>query len=372
MQNAPASKTGCPFPFTKNISGHSLSLCKKYMQFCTACLILLLLLFSHIPATQASSLDNFKIEKEKEAKKRKKRSPGKTYSRPVEEPSYRNSYSDEDSNILAEIIFKILEALAIHNMKTGYSQFPYANRAEVSRLITIPPKKTETDNNDKNIAESEEQAEVQSAYYSASTDELIPSPYPAGLSEAEGLDKSAYPSTETVKLERSVSPGYFVRYNYSKFWMYQLSTAYQYVPEGTHAGELELHGKFIPLLGPEASCKVYSDLDDTLYHFRLGFNYTIFQYGGFLSDWYLQLCAMDGMISDSGAATGFILQLYPVKPLTLKLRYGWEFYDENTFTDVELRAGIQFQNWEFFTGYQTFSDGGAELGGFKAGVTLTF
>lgn len=163
----------------------------------------------------------------------------------------------------------------------------------------------------------------------------------------------------------------FVTTEHRKKWMCDLSTSYHRMDGETFAADADIHAKFMPIFGPEINYTFVRDRDDTMTIVRAGINYTWIQFGGYLFDSYFQYSGMRGDNDMNGMATGFMLRMYPYKPYTVCAKLGWDIYPGDiVLTNVDVTAGVLFNRFEFFVGYETLISGGAMIDGNRIGITV--
>jgi hypothetical protein len=344
------------------------------LKYCT--IVALIVQFSS-SILQASSLDTFKDNSKKQSRKRERRSPSR---------SYNTGTHSELAEVIGELLFDIVIALAHYTMTTSYRLYPYGPHTSGQEVQTVSSRDeaepsarsglTE-DNSLSDTVKSEERTVVELYTYKNQNTGSVQ------VTETEDFERNSPTShndsdSESVVEDRLVAERNqdidtpFVYVSDDKKWMYQMSGYYQYIPDGTRTVAAELHGKFLPLIGPEVSYKQYCDNDDTLYHYRFGLNYTLIQHGGFLLDIYGQAAGMSGMMDTAGLASGVRISLYPFSPLTAHTRFGYEIYETITYSDFEIRLGYQYEMFEFFAGYESFGKKNAKLDGVLCGITVTF
>lgn len=137
--------------------------------------------------------------------------------------------------------------------------------------------------------------------------------------------------------------------------------------KGFHAA---LSGKIARFFGPEIEYRRISDGEDYLNYYAIGINIPLFQFDAFAPDFYAQACGMKGVLDRNGFTYGLIIHSYPVDPLVLTFRIGQQAYESIGFLDVEARAGIIINRFEFFCGWRHMKAKYASLGGLVYGVKV--
>lgn len=191
---------------------------------------------------------------------------------------------------------------------------------------------------------------------------LIAILYPAVQSMKTGYNEFPY--------ESEGQDSAYISKEYEKKWMAEFSTSYHYLDSETWAGEANLHSKVIPPLGPEINYTRYFDRNESLTHMRMGTNYTWFQNNGLLIDSNLQYSGLRGIRNFNGFAIGIMASVYPIRPLVLNIRYGFDIYRSYDFDNFEARIGLILNRYEVFTGYERFGPGKSSLESYKFGFTI--
>jgi hypothetical protein len=115
---------------------------------------------------------------------------------------------------------------------------------------------------------------------------------------------------------------------------------------------LSLSGNIFKFIGPYVDTFLILDGSSYLYGLRAGAHFSLFQTDPFSAAFYLQYQLWTGILTRQGATMGLDLRLYPVKPLALKAKFGFQAFDYVSLGEIELEAGIMLKSWEIFGGYR--------------------
>lgn len=166
-----------------------------------------------------------------------------------------------------------------------------------------------------------------------------------------------------------------------KSWFLTIEGGGQNAYDNGKGGFGRISGKIFKLLGPELEAKRLVDKnDDYLDYYAMGVNIPIVQFSGFMPDFYVQAAFLRGVIERDGVSYGIIINSYPVRPLSLMVRFGRQSYGNikgqeygnMKFYDYEGRIGIIFNRFEIFAGYRNMEALYAEIRGPVAGVKIFF
>ncbi|QQO09517.1 hypothetical protein [Breznakiella homolactica] len=69
---------------------------------------------------------------------------------------------------------------------------------------------------------------------------------------------------------------------------------------------------------------------------------------------------------------GIELRLYPVKPVTLRAKFGGQFFENFTMSEIEVQAGIAIKAGELFLGYRRRGLENSGWNGFSGGFRYYF
>jgi hypothetical protein len=106
------------------------------------------------------------------------------------------------------------------------------------------------------------------------------------------------------------------------------------------------------LIGDEYS---FSGTGPFLGGVRAGMHFSLFQSNVFNSSLYIQWQGWYGMLSRNGAVFGLETRLYPIKPVTLRAKAGFQVFEQVSIGELELEAGFMLKSWELFAGYRWWS-----------------
>jgi hypothetical protein len=67
---------------------------------------------------------------------------------------------------------------------------------------------------------------------------------------------------------------------------------------------------------------------------------------------YLQYQRWAGLLFRHSGTLGFEFRLYPVKPLSLRAKAGFQLFEVSFIEEAELEVGCMLKAWEIFAGYR--------------------
>ncbi len=146
----------------------------------------------------------------------------------------------------------------------------------------------------------------------------------------------------------------------SKDFYFAFDAGGQYAFGNGSGAFLALSGKIFKFIGPLIEVKRIWDGKDYLGQYAFGVNFPLCQFSGFMPDIYIQKIFLKGVLDRSGIGYGFILNSFPVKPLSFMIRIGMQSYGNikgqkygsMDFYDYEARIGFLINRYELFAGYK--------------------
>ncbi|MDR1326224.1 MAG: hypothetical protein LBK00_09345 [Treponema sp.] len=108
-------------------------------------------------------------------------------------------------------------------------------------------------------------------------------------------------------------------------------------------------------IGPYADVYVITDARKVQIGTRLGIHFSLLQFNPFNASFYIQWQFWNGALSRHGVTTGLELRLYPLKPLTFRLKAGSQMFERFSIGELELEMGIMIKAWECFVGYRSWT-----------------
>lgn len=130
--------------------------------------------------------------------------------------------------------------------------------------------------------------------------------------------------------------------------------------------------------GPYIEGCALTDGDEMLGSVRIGATFSLLQTNPFSMSLYGQWQLWSGFIDRSGGTFGIEMNCYPVKPISLHLRTGFQFFDSFSISETELRAGAFAGPMEFSAGWRWWnmlSGSGSRIDGWSgpfAGAAVYF
>jgi hypothetical protein len=113
-------------------------------------------------------------------------------------------------------------------------------------------------------------------------------------------------------------------------------------------------GNLYKFIGPYADAWLLTDREDILNGIRLGMHFSLLQFNGFNMSLYGQWQLWYGLMVRHAGVFGVEFRLYPVKPLSLRVKLGIQSFEYFSFGEAEFEAGFMIRAWEIFGGYRTW------------------
>lgn len=104
--------------------------------------------------------------------------------------------------------------------------------------------------------------------------------------------------------------------------------------------------------GPYVEGCALTDGDETLGALRVGATFSLLQTNPLSVSLYGQWQRWSGFIDERGGTLGVEMNCYPAKPLSLRLRAGFQFFDGFSVSETELRLGALRGPIEFSAGWR--------------------
>jgi hypothetical protein len=118
---------------------------------------------------------------------------------------------------------------------------------------------------------------------------------------------------------------------------------------------LSFSGNAYKFIGPYADVYLATDGKSLLNGTRLGAHFSLLQFNPFNMSLYVQWNLWNGALTRNGVSVGLELRLYPVNPLTLRLKLGAQNFEGFSLGEVEAEMGFMLKAWECFIGYRMWS-----------------
>lgn len=200
------------------------------------------------------------------------------------------SYDDGGGSIFGEILFQIFRLIWFYNNSaTTYGEYPYAERNFVHMPI-------------------------------------------AGLAMMTG-ETTGYPAREKNHWYSAELQGFRL----------------EGIGDGTW---FTLRGNAWRFFGPYIDGILILDDKSWFQAARIGASFTLFQSDPLSMNLYGQWNSWNGILDKNGASLGFDIQSFPVKPLALHARMGFQTFNRFAVAEAEVRAGILVERWEVFAGWR--------------------
>ncbi len=167
--------------------------------------------------------------------------------------------------------------------------------------------------------------------------------YPGGY-----IRRSRYVySDEIYGLTKAMDKNYYFTASLSGFYMFDMGGGPWF----------SFSGNFYKFVGPYIDTFMVMDGKDTLNGIRVGLQFSLLQYNGFQAIFYAQWQGWYGILQRSGENLGFDFRIYPVKPLTLRFKLGFQIFDQFDLGEIEAQIGFMIKAWEIQAGYRWWNSG---------------
>ena len=167
-----------------------------------------------------------------------------------------------------------------------------------------------------------------------------------------------YPYQEGGYIQHPVADPFVNKMVYAddaKYYWFSMSLSGFYL-NGIGSGSwLSFSGNAYKFIGPYADVYFITDTREFQIGARLGAHFSLLQFNPFNASLYIQWQFWHGVLSRHGITTGIELRLYPVKPLTFRLKGGAQMFQRFSIGDLELELGIMIKAWECFVGYRSWT-----------------
>ncbi|MDR1399851.1 MAG: hypothetical protein LBJ41_08015 [Treponema sp.] len=141
----------------------------------------------------------------------------------------------------------------------------------------------------------------------------------------------------------------------AKYYWFSMSLSGFYL-NGIGGGSwVSFSGNAYKFIGPYADVYVITDAREFQIGTRLGTHFSLVQFNPFSASFYVQWQFWNGVLSRHGVTTGIELRLYPVKPLTFRLKGGAQLFERFSIGELELELGIMIKAWECFAGWRSWT-----------------
>ncbi|MDR2150473.1 MAG: hypothetical protein LBO67_06595 [Spirochaetaceae bacterium] len=163
----------------------------------------------------------------------------------------------------------------------------------------------------------------------------------------------AYPYAEDGFIQRPKSIVDFESFDFNKK-NYSFSAGVSaFHLGGIGAGSwVSLSGNIFKFFGPYLDAYIITDTEQVLGGGRAGLHFSLIQSNGYNLAWYAQWQGWGGALSRHAFVTGLETRVYPVKPLTIRLKAGFQLFSSLSLGELEGEIGVMVKAWEFFLGYR--------------------
>jgi hypothetical protein len=105
-------------------------------------------------------------------------------------------------------------------------------------------------------------------------------------------------------------------------------------------------------IGPYVEGAMLTDGTDTLGTARLGLTFSLLQTNPLSASLYAQWDTWSGLLDRNGFAFGIVADSYPIKPVSLHFRGGFQSFEKYSIGEAEIRGGALKGAWEFSGGWR--------------------
>ncbi|MDR2537628.1 MAG: hypothetical protein LBC46_04920 [Treponema sp.] len=141
----------------------------------------------------------------------------------------------------------------------------------------------------------------------------------------------------------------------AKYYRFSTSLSGFYLNDIGGGSWVSFSGNAYKFIGPYADAYVITDAQKFQVGTRLGIHFSLLQFNPFNASFYVQWQFWNGVLARHGVTTGFEVRLYPVKPLTFRLKGGSQLFKRFSIGELELEMGIMVKAWEYFAGYRLWT-----------------
>jgi hypothetical protein len=115
---------------------------------------------------------------------------------------------------------------------------------------------------------------------------------------------------------------------------------------------VSVSGNIFKFFGPYLDAYILTDATQILYGGRAGMHFSLIQSNVYNLACYTQWQGWSGVLARNAFVTGLDTRLYPVKPLTIRLKAGFQIFGNFSLGELEGEAGVMVKAWEFYFGYR--------------------
>ncbi|MDR2393555.1 MAG: hypothetical protein LBD93_05320 [Treponema sp.] len=137
-----------------------------------------------------------------------------------------------------------------------------------------------------------------------------------------------------------------------KYYWFSTGLSALYLQDMGGGSLVSFSGNGYKFIGPYGDLFLISDGKTLLNGIRAGIHFSLIQSNGFNASLYAQYQIWTGLLFRQGGDFGLEFRLYPVKPLTLRVKVGTQAFEFFSLGEVELEAGLMYKAWEGFAGYR--------------------
>ncbi|MDR1985622.1 MAG: hypothetical protein LBP88_01450 [Treponema sp.] len=137
-----------------------------------------------------------------------------------------------------------------------------------------------------------------------------------------------------------------------KYYWFSAGLSAFYLQDMGGGSWVSFSGNGYQFIGPYGDLFFISDGKTFLNGLRAGIHLSLLQFNPFNASLYLQYQMWTGLLFRHSGDFGLEFRLYPVKPLTLRAKVGFQVFEFFSLGEAELEAGFMFKAWEGFAGYR--------------------
>jgi len=270
------------------------------------------------------------------------------------------------SSIFAEILLKSVGLLFYYNGHIRHTKYPYAeDERNWSTAVDFNMRKYFNDaENNQDPKKTRDDFEVISMDEKKGT-AIISYGDSYELISIEKI-KEKQKEAENKKREENAKdnkPDYFHYY-------VNIYSAIEILDKNTYAYIGGMQSKFFGLIGPGFEYKQYKESEETLNQFRLSGDLSLVQIDGFSIDFRMGLSLFTDVSVPTGLCVGTYARFFLMKPFSLHFGYSMLKHDTLKFHDIEAKAGVLYNRYEFYVGYNYIGFSDVKLDGISVGFSL--
>ena len=111
-------------------------------------------------------------------------------------------------------------------------------------------------------------------------------------------------------------------------------------------------GNIFKFFGPYLDAYMITDTKQILGGGRAGLHFSLIQSNFYNLACYAQWQGWGGTLSRNSFVTGLDTRLYPVKPLSIRFKAGFQLFENLSISELEGEICVMLKAWEFYIGYR--------------------